>query len=322
MLFLNATSEKTTSQIAAEKAIADAAPLSSCQTALDTPGSVAGRLLDLLEQAVNEIPMAGESEGQFTGCQSTFGLAQSRDSRGRNCCATPGWGKGLRFTVPTGHCNTGAGQDTGHHAITCDSKAQSTCKWPEGFDQSMDPSIHMHRVASCEGQQYPFCVMIKVTANASAVDGFARIVPTGNPPKEEKKPLTLEAMNEFGLPGAKNKYIQDKTIYDLVQNADSMIRKAVATLRFELAGSILFGKGAPEPLMLPAAPAGPQKWFIEACEKIMCGVHIRDPQTMATTCTDRWGDRGTYPCTRRTFPWVDALACSNGTKLTRVDPVP
>jgi hypothetical protein len=168
-------------------------------------GGWARRLYEHLEASFNQVPITGGLSKIGPGdrktllpCQATLGLAWSK---------TIGSGAPLRMMRSNccpGACQYKAGDPVpkgsdrpelspyGGSPLSCDGAAMEEgwkkgsedkpllCKWPKGFSPKSDPAIHMIRVAPCGMEKYPFCAMIKITKNATAVEGYARIVePTG-----------------------------------------------------------------------------------------------------------------------------------------------
>jgi len=276
------------------------------------------RLLANVEAAFNKTPLPGMA----LGCQGTIGMASYGGSAMKlNCCG--------------GHYGScGSGTSYGGYPVTMDNeavditafrsgqsppssgwRAAPMCQWPKDSvtgrrPRPTDTSIHLVRIAPCQAEKSPFCALIKVTRNATNVQGFARIVPP-----------TVTGLPEFhaaaGMMNDRVKNIARNAILtQIIGKADSIIRSAVATMRFEVAQEEIFSQTLPGiclPLPCPVrkdAAGNPDKAW--TC----------DGRAWATSLADSPGAYCKSVCQRRS-PNFDAYpaspACPTGPQVPFVD---
>jgi hypothetical protein len=179
------------------------------------------------------------------------------------------------------------------------------CSFPANWNATAHPDIHILRVAPCGSESYPFCALVKLTQNATAVEGFARIVePVGTfsrikyifkkdgTPQQARtiyykaRPVQglkrrIKDYKRFLFDPRFHKYMRTedqklksikrlemvKAQLKIVKSADATIRGAVARVRFEKAAE-LAGGGKPRPTRLPLKPTKK----IAQCERRMCSL--------------------------------------------------
>jgi len=132
------------------------------------------------------------------------------------------------------------------------------CQWPNNTKPA-DSSIHMIRIAACGSHWHPICAMIKVVKKAGtggAVKGFGQVVSSTTVP-DWNPPIVMDGISSSSnLYGHSVFMMADAKagLLSFLDKADSVIRKAIATLRFEVARKEIYSETLDEICLPKACP--------------------------------------------------------------------